>query len=162
MAICNDSIQADLVQVRRLQLQHLVDPFSVDLISRLDQLLRASIRAAKTLLNQLLAVLVQQVKGVEMRTSRDLDQLREAVADLSRGQRSQEREVEEGVDGCVVGAQTVLVVSVVDSDLDGDGGIDQADDRGGDPDEICVAAVRSTCESVRRGSALELLIRGVR
>ena len=104
MAICNDSIQSDLVQVRRLQLQHLVDALPVNIIRGLDQLLRASIRSAKTLLNQLLAVLVQQVKGVEMRTRRDLDQLREAVADLSRGQGSQEREVEEGVDRGVVGA----------------------------------------------------------
>jgi hypothetical protein len=88
-----------------------------------------------------------------MGTSRDLDQLREAVADLSRGQGSQEREVEEGVDRSVVGAQTVLVVAVVDGDLDGDGCIDQPDDRGRDADEICVAAVCSTCESVRRGSA---------
>ena len=153
MAICNDPIQSDLMQVRRLQLQHLVDPLPVDLIRRLDQLLRTPIRSAKALLNQLLAVLVQQVKGVEMGTSRDLDQLREAVADLGRGQRSQEREVEEGVDRCVVGAQTVLVVAIVDGDLNGDGCIDQADDRGGDTDEVCVAAVRSTCESVRRGSA---------
>lgn len=151
MAICNDPIQSDLMQVRRLQLQHLVDPLPVNLIRRLDQLLRASIRAAETLLDQLLAVLVQQVKSVEMGTSRDLDQLREAVADLGRGQGAQEREVEEGVDRGVVGAQTVLVVAVVDSDLDGDGCVDQADDRGGDSDEVCVAAVRSTCESVRRG-----------
>ena len=104
MTICNDPIQSDLMQVRRLQLQHLVDPLPVDLIRRLDQLLRTPIRSAKALLNQLLAVLVQQVKGVEMRTRRDLDQLREAVADLSRGQGSQEREVEEGVDRGVVGA----------------------------------------------------------
>jgi hypothetical protein len=84
-----------------------------------------------------------------MRTSRDLDQLRETVTDLSRGQSSQEREVEEGVDWCVVGAQTVLVVAVVDGDLDGDGCIDQTDDRGGDTDVVRVAAVGSTCESAR-------------
>jgi hypothetical protein len=153
MAICNDPIQSDLMQVRRLQLQHLMDPLPVDLIRRLDQLLRASIRSAKTLLNQLLAVLVQQVKGVEMRTSRDLDQLREAVADLSSRQGPQEREVEEGVDRGVVGAQTVLVIAVVDGDLDGDGCVDQSDDRGRDPDEVCVAAVSGTCESVRMVSA---------
>ena len=156
MAICNDPIQSDLMQVRRLQLQHLVDPLPVDLIRRLDQLLRTPIRSAKALLNQLLAVLVQQVKGVEMRTRRDLDQLREAVADLSRGQGSQEREVEEGVDWGVVGAQTVLVVAVVDGDLDGDGCVDQSDDRGGDSDEVCVAAVSGTCESVRTRSALRV------
>jgi hypothetical protein len=104
MTICNDPIQSDLMQVWRLQLQHLMDPLPVDLIRSFDQLLRTPIRSAKTLLNQLLAVLVQQVKGVEMRTSRDLDQLRETVADLSRGQGPQEREVEESVDRGVVGA----------------------------------------------------------
>jgi hypothetical protein len=149
MAICNDPIQSDLMQVRRLQLQHLVDSLPVDLIRRLDQLLRASIRSAKALLNQLLAVLVQQVKGVEMRTRRDLDQLGETVANLSRRQGSKECEVKEGVDWGVVGAQTVLVIAVVDGDFDGDGCVDQTDDRGGDSDEVCVAAVGSACESVR-------------
>jgi hypothetical protein len=51
------------------------------------------------------------------------------------------------VDRSVVCAETVLVVGVVDADLDRDGCIDQANDGGGNTDEVGVAAVGGTCKS---------------
>lgn len=49
--------------------------------------------------------------------------------------------------GGVVGTQAVLIVAVVDSDLDTDTGVDQANDCGGNSDEVGVTSVRSTCVS---------------
>ena len=51
--------------------------------------------------------------------------------------------------GRVVGAQAVLVAAVVDGDLDGDGGVDEADDGGGDADVVGVAAVGGTGKAIR-------------
>jgi len=47
----------------------------------------------------------------------------------------------------MVCAQAVLVVAIVDSHLDGDRGIDESDDRGGDTDEVGVSAICRTCKS---------------
>lgn len=46
--------------------------------------------------------------------------------------------------GCVVGAESVLVVAIVDGDLDADTGIDESDDGGWDTNEVGVAAVGGT------------------
>lgn len=48
----------------------------------------------------------------------------------------------------MVGAQSVLVVTIVDSNLDGDGCIDQTNDSGWYADEVCVASICSTGESI--------------
>lgn len=48
----------------------------------------------------------------------------------------------------MVGAQAVLVAAVVDGDFDGDGGVDEADDGGGDADIVGVAAVGGAGEAV--------------
>lgn len=48
----------------------------------------------------------------------------------------------------MVGAEAVLVAAVVDGDLDGDGGVDEADDGGGDADVVGVAAVGGAGEAV--------------
>jgi len=85
VAICDDSVQADFVEIRCLQLQHLMDAFLVDLIRCLADLLGCAIRAPETSLDELLTVLVEQVECVEVGTSRDLDQLGEAVSDLCDG-----------------------------------------------------------------------------
>lgn len=47
----------------------------------------------------------------------------------------------------VIGSETVLVIAVVDGDLDGDTGVDEADDGGWDPDEVGVASIGSACET---------------
>jgi hypothetical protein len=59
----------------------------------------------------------------------------------------EEREVEEGVHGCVVGSQTVLVVAVVDGNLDTDRGIDQTNDGCGDTDIVGGPAVGCASKS---------------
>ena len=53
-----------------------------------------------------------------MSTGGDLDQLGEAVSDLRFWESAEKREVEECVHWGMIGAQTVLVVAIVDSNLD--------------------------------------------
>lgn len=84
-----------------------------------------------------------------MSTCGDLDQLCEAVSDLTLRKGLQECEIQEGVHWGVVCTQTVLVVAVVDGDLDTDTGIDQANDCGWDTDEVCVSPVGGTRKSKR-------------
>lgn len=150
MSICDDSIETDLVEVGCLELQHLVDTSSVDLVSSLLNLGWRSIGAAKACLDDLLAVLVEQVERRQVGTRRDLDQLGESVSDLCGREGSKEGEVEEGLDGSVVGTQSVLVVAVVDGDLDRDRCINQTDDRGGNADVVGVSSVGRTGESGTR------------
>ena len=135
------------MQVRSLELQHLVDAVAVNLVCGIANLLRGSLSASETRLDDLLGVLLEQLKGLEMGTGGDLDQLSEPVTDLSLWQGAEEGEVEEGMDGGMVGTKTVLVVAVVDANLDGDGGIDETDNRGRDADEVGVPAVSGTRES---------------
>lgn len=136
------------MQIRRLQLQHLIDPRAADCIRHLLQLTPVVLPGpAKRRRDERLAVLVQQAERLRVGARRDLDELGEAVADLGLGQRAQEGEVEEGVQGRVVGAEAVLVAAVVDGDLDGDGGVDEADDGGRDADVVCVAAVGGAGEA---------------
>jgi len=88
---------------------------------------------------------------VPLRTCRDFDQLRKTVADLCSRESSQECEVQEGVDGCVICTQPVLVVALIDGYFDRDRRVDQADHSGGDSDEVGVAAVCNACEPVDHG-----------
>lgn len=148
VTVGNDSVKTNLVEVGGLELQHLVDTAAVDLVSSLANLLGGTLTATETGLNELLTVLVEQVKGGEVGTGGDLDQLCETVADLGIGKRAEEGEVEEGVHGSVVGTQTVLVVGVVDTNLDRDGSVDKTNNGGGNTDEVGVSAVRSTSETV--------------
>jgi hypothetical protein len=150
VAVGNDSVQADLVKVGCLELQHLVDAGTVDGISGFPDLLGRIVGAAESGANDLLAVLVEQVKGGKVSTRGDLDQLRESVADLRLRQSAQEGEVEEGVDGGVVSSESVLVVAVVDGNLDRNRGINQTDNSGGNSDEVGISAVSSACEASLR------------
>lgn len=120
VTISNDTVEADFVQVWSFQLQHLVDASSVDLVTGLGDLLGSIIRAAEASLDDLFGVLVKQVKGWQVCTRGDLDQLREAIADLCLWQSAEEGEVKEGVDRCVVCAKAVFVVAVVHSHFDRD------------------------------------------
>jgi hypothetical protein len=148
VTVGNDSVKTDLVEVGGLELQHLVNTTTVDLVGSIANLLGSTLTATETGLNELLAVLVEQVEGVEVGTGGDLDQLCETVADLGIGKRAEESEVKEGVHGSVVGTKTVLVVGVVDTNLDRDGSVNETNNGGGDTDEVGVSAVRSTSESV--------------
>lgn len=148
MAVGNDSVKTNFVEVGGLKLQHLVDTSAVDLVGSIANLLGSTITTTEASGDELLTVLVQQVEGVEVGTGGDLDQLCETVADLSIGESAEEGKVKEGVHGSVVGTKTVLVVVVVDANLDGDGSINQTNDSGGHTDEVGVSAVSRTSETV--------------
>lgn len=150
MAVCNNSVKTNLVQVRCLKLQHLVNASSVNLVCCLSDLLGRAISTAEASRYKLLSELVEQVEGVEVSAGRDLDELCETVADLSLWKSTHETKVQESVHGCVVGTETVLVVAIVDGNLDRDRSIDQTNNGGWDTDVVGVASVRSTSESMRR------------
>lgn len=148
MAVGNDSVKTNFVEVGGLKLQHLVDTSAVDLVGSIANLLGSTITTTEASGDKLLTILVQQVEGVEVGTGGDLDQLCETVADLGIGESAEEGKVKEGVHGSVVGTKTVLVVVVVDANLDGDGSINQTNDSGGHTDEVGVSAVSRTSETV--------------
>lgn len=148
MAVGNDSVKTNFVEVGGLKLQHLVDTSAVDLVGSIANLLGSTITTTEASGDELLTILVQQVEGVEVGTGGDLDQLCETVADLGIGESAEEGKVKEGVHGSVVGTKTVLVVVVVDANLDGDGSINQTNDSGGHTDEVGVSAVSRTSETV--------------
>jgi len=147
VAVCNDSVESDLVKVRGLELQHLVDTVAADLVRGVANLLGGVVGATEAGGDQLLGVLVQEVEGLQVCTGGDLDKLCESVSDLCLGKRAEEGEVKEGLDGCVVSTETVLVVAVVNGNLDGDGGINETNDGGGDTDVVGVSAVCGASET---------------
>lgn len=51
----------------------------------------------------------------------------------------------------MVGAQSVLVVAIIDGDLDADTSINETNDCGWDTNEIGVPTVGGTCEAVKQG-----------
>jgi hypothetical protein len=147
VTVGNDTVETDLVKVGGLELEHLVDTSPVDLVGSLLDLLLGTIGVAESGVDELLGIFVEKVECGQVSTAGDLDQLCETVPDLRSGKSAEETEVKEGVDRSVVCTETVLVVGVVDTDLDGDGSVDQANNGGGDTDEVGVAAVGSTCKS---------------
>ena len=147
MAVCDNAVETDLVKVRGLELEHLVDTSPVNPVGSILDLLLSTIGVTESGVNELLGVLVEKIECGQVSTAGDLDQLCETVSDLRSGKSTEETEVKEGVDGGVVCTETVLVVGVVDADLDGDGGVDQANDGCGNADEVGVAAVGSACKS---------------
>ena len=67
VSIGNDSVKTNLMKIWGLESQHLMDSLAVDLVCGINQLLRRAICTAKGLLDELLAVLVEQVECVQMR-----------------------------------------------------------------------------------------------
>ena len=147
VAVCNNTVETDLMKVRGLELKHLVDTSPVDLVGSILDLLLSTIGVAESGVNELLGVLVKKIACGQVSTAGDLDQLCETVPDLRSGKSTEEAEVKEGVDGSVICTKTVLVVGVVDADLDGDGSVNQANDGCGNADKVGVAAVGSACKS---------------
>lgn len=93
MAICNDSIESNLVEIGRLQLQHLMDAFSIDLVRCVADFIGSAIAASEPSANELFAILIQEIKGRKMGARGDFDQLGKAVPDLCRGQAAKKGEV---------------------------------------------------------------------
>lgn len=117
VTICDDPIEPDLVKVRCLKLQHLMYAFLVDPVCRCTNFFWCAVCAAKPRVDELLAVFVQEVKGVQVGARRDLDQLCKAIPDLCGGEGAQEGEIKEGVHRCMISTKAVLVVAIVDSNL---------------------------------------------
>jgi hypothetical protein len=146
VTIGDDTVQTDLVEVGCLELEHLEDTGAVYLIRCFTDL-GVDVITTKSRCDQLLAVLVQQLERWPVTACRDLDQLSKAVSDLCLWKCLQEREVQEGVHGGVIGSEPVLVIAVVDGDLDADAGVDQADDGGWNTDVVGCSSVCCACES---------------
>jgi len=144
VAVCDNAVETDLVQVGGLELQHLEDTSAVDLVRSLTNLWLGIVCAAESRVDQVLTIFIEEVEGGQMSTARNLDQLSETVSGLGDWKRPEEAEVEESVHRCVVCTQTVLVVAIVDGDLDRDRGVDQSNDSGWDTDVVGVSSVRST------------------
>ena len=118
----DDTVEADLVQVRRLELEHdlrgqidrsadaHLDAAVDNLIGGLADLGRRALDAAEARLDEVLAVLLEQAPRADVADRADLDELREAVADcesaesegprrtLANRQSRELGEVEEGDD----------------------------------------------------------------
>lgn len=148
MTIGDDSVKANLVQVRSLELEHLVDTSSVNSVCSIGDLLGRAIDTTETGRDELLAKLVKKVKGRKVSAGGNLDQLCKSVTDLTLWESAKEAEIEKRLHWGVVGTKTVLVVAVVDSNLDGDRGINQTNHGGWDSDVVGVAAVGCTSKSV--------------
>jgi len=147
VTISNDTVKTNLVKVWSLELQHLKNTSTVDLVCSIVDLLLGAVSTTEAGADELLAVLVEQVESWKVTASGDLDQLCEAVSDLGLWESAQEAEVKESVHWGVVSTETVLVIAVVDSDLDGDGSVNETNDGGWNTDVVGVAAVGSTGES---------------
>lgn len=89
MAVSDDTVKADLVEVRCLELQHLVNTSSVDSVSGLADLLVVAL-TAEAGSDQLLTVLIKKIECGLVSTCRNLDQFGKAVSDLCLGQCLQE------------------------------------------------------------------------
>ena len=99
------------MQVGCLELQHLVDAIPIDLVGSGANFFGGAVTTAKTGSNDVFAMFVQEIKGLQVRAGRDLDELREAITDLSLWERSKETEVQEGMDWGMISSQPVLVVA---------------------------------------------------
>ncbi len=71
------------MQIWRLELEHFMNALLVDFVRSFADLISSPIGSSKSSLDQLFAVFVQKVKGVQVRAGRDLDQLRKTVSYLS-------------------------------------------------------------------------------
>ena len=141
VAICNHSIEPDLMKVWRLQLEHLVDALSVDFVRSRTKFGRGAVGPSKLSVDELLTVAVQQLKGFQVRASRDFNQLGEPISDLCHGQGAQKREIEEGMHGRMICPQAVLVVAVVDRHFDGYRGVYQTNHRRRNTDKVGVPPI---------------------
>lgn len=88
VAVGNDAVEHQLVEVGRLKPQHLKDTSATDTISRASKLRTRPIGSGKGGIDEKLAVAIEKIKGIGISTGRDLDELCEAVSDLGFGKGS--------------------------------------------------------------------------
>ena len=119
MAVCNNTIQSNLMKVWSLKFEHLMNSSSDNDIRCSTHLLWCAICSAKTSADKLLAVAFKELKGGQVSTRRNLDQFCKAVSYLSLWQGAQKREVQECFHWCMICSQPIFVVAVVDSHFDG-------------------------------------------
>lgn len=114
----DDSVETQLVQVRGFELEHDIDTLLLDLLGGAQEVL-GSLLVAVCVLDEVLAVLDEQVPNPLVGASRDLDQLGGTVSDLSNWEGFQEREVEVGVLGLwrKEASETVFSLSIADRNL---------------------------------------------
>lgn len=104
MSVGNHTVKHNLMKVRCLQLEHLINASPTDLVSNSLDLLRSTIRPTKRRVNQLLAVPIKQLVRLAMSTCGDLDELGKSVTDLSLGKSAEEGKVKECVGWGVIGS----------------------------------------------------------
>lgn len=66
MAVGNNTVEHDLMKVGSLKLKHLIDTSSADLVRRLPDLRLCALLSSESSANQVLAVLVEQIKCVKV------------------------------------------------------------------------------------------------
>ena len=66
MAVGNDSVKSNLVEVRGLKLQHLVNASAVDLVCGITDFLRCAICTTEAAVDELLTILVKEVESGQM------------------------------------------------------------------------------------------------
>ena len=98
----DNTVQHQLLQVARLEPEHLFDSALADVITDVSRLLFVVLETVSGL-DELLSVLDQKVPDSLLGNGTDLDQLGGSVSDLTLGQGLQEAEVEVSVDGSKVG-----------------------------------------------------------
>jgi len=98
----DNTVEHQLVQVARLEPEHLFDSALADVITDVSQLLVVVLETVSGL-DELLSVLDQEVPDPLLGDGGDLDELGGSVSDLTLGQGLQEGEVKVGVDGGKVG-----------------------------------------------------------
>lgn len=69
VTVCDNPIQPNFMEIGRFQLQHLVDPLTIDLVRSIANFFRSAISSAKPSLDQFLTILIQEVEGVKMGAS---------------------------------------------------------------------------------------------
>ena len=82
-----------------------------------------------------------------MGTSGNFDKLCEAISNLGNWKCLKECEIQKSVNGSMVSPKSVFVVAIIDSYLDGDRSINEADDSRWDSYEVGVSLVGSTSKS---------------
>ena len=146
MAVRDDSVQANLVQVWSLKPQHFIYTLSVDLIRSIAYFMRGAVGTPKSRLDELLAVFVQKVEGIKVGACRNFDKFCKAIPNLGSRQCTKESEVEKGVHGSMVCTKAILVIAIIDGNLDRHRGVYQTNDSGRHSDEIGVPAICGTSE----------------